>query len=370
MSNRPLFDDEDLPAWLKNAGITYGSGEGQAAPESSTPSASPGSDDLSWLDESVQSTPGGALPFDANVPWDSSDSSMTDTISAAPDWMKDLQASPASPEPAPWMQSAVPEEDTSSTSASNREESLPWEDNSTDESTTAPAGFGTTGALPWRQDVSDPADQPSATSSELSWLDEAPATESAPAEPSSSSETLAWQQEPADDVQLPSGSTDAASWVSAGPPTLPKPPTSEPPAITDDDLSWLSEAAPAEPAAELPISQVPVEPTAPTPEPPAITDDDLSWLSEAAPAEPAAPPAEAPRPAIRKLPTANQPPVESAGLRKHHVQQSESCQPQINHLLNQRLRLRKMRHVRQSENCQPQINRLLNRRNPRQIFPT
>src|SRR4051812_4993247 len=59
MSNdRPLFDDEELPSWLKNAGISGGQGNqpdssANAAQPSSTDANSSGSsdDDLSWLDD-------------------------------------------------------------------------------------------------------------------------------------------------------------------------------------------------------------------------------------------------------------------------------------------------------------------------------
>ncbi len=58
-SNRPLFDDEDLPNWLKAAGITFGGQKGTRPP---SPASQPqvGSDDMSWISDerTDQAAPG------------------------------------------------------------------------------------------------------------------------------------------------------------------------------------------------------------------------------------------------------------------------------------------------------------------------
>src|SRR5260221_7797700 len=92
-SDRPLFDDEELPAWMRNAGITPGSGgdgePGQPAQQApQTPASGTPADDLSWLDEQ---------PAAQDIPW------MQDVTPGAP-----ASAAPASNDLPPWMADVVP----------------------------------------------------------------------------------------------------------------------------------------------------------------------------------------------------------------------------------------------------------------------
>jgi hypothetical protein len=225
------------------------------------------------------------------------------------------------------MQSAA--DDFPSTSSSSAESSLPWEQAAPEESTTSPAaGPGLTGALPWRQGISDPADKPAATEDNLSWLDEVPATTSTPPEPTSSSDLMPWQSEPEVETEAPSSSTDDPDWMSESASPATEMPAVEEAAtapVSSEDFGWMSAFEPAEaPEAEEPASartddlswmNESATPTA-AEEPASVNLDELGWLNEIGPAEQAStpepptdtpaeqveqPPAEAPRPAIKSL---------------------------------------------------------------------
>ena len=112
MSNRPMFDDDNLPLWLTSAGITGGGDTGASvdfspgpSPAAEAPAQPAGSNDLSWMDsawenqgQSAQS-PGEAES--STLPWFSSD-------------IED-QASFSAPEDTPWISDIGPGD--SSTSA-------------------------------------------------------------------------------------------------------------------------------------------------------------------------------------------------------------------------------------------------------------
>src|SRR5258708_27346515 len=96
-SNRPLFDDEELPLWLKNGGITH-AGQQPSRPQQSNSSApAPTSaDDLSWLDGQPQAASavfGDVTPNNSGV------------------WLDDAPSTEATPAPSddlpPWMQRAA-----------------------------------------------------------------------------------------------------------------------------------------------------------------------------------------------------------------------------------------------------------------------
>src|SRR5258708_34740704 len=95
-SDRPLFDDEELPAWMQKGGI-----EPEASGDSSS---TPDSDDLSWLDEAAPDAdkPAQAATSDNDLPWlaDAAPASSTPNAtptSDMPAWAQDPEGSGLSP---------------------------------------------------------------------------------------------------------------------------------------------------------------------------------------------------------------------------------------------------------------------------------
>ncbi len=341
-NDRPLFDDEELPAWMKNAGITSGGGETE--PSTGQPAAD--DSDLSWLNELPQepsaASTGGATPWanqptEGSAPW-AQDIGATQPEASGdmPPWMQgDASAEPAASTPVdqddmpPWMQGAAPEEPATAQqsadsdlppwmqpstaqqgepAASGGDLSIDWGNPGGATPETPKSGASVTGMLPWRQDASDEEQpgQPAAAASGLPW--EQPAA-SEPAQPASEPDWI--QQFPSrndlpEEMQslTPPAAEPPAGGIkrikplgqSAQPPQPAQPSQPTPPA---DDLSWLDEAiqqapsAPETPEQPTPIPQLKPLPSKPA-EPPAIKP-----LSAA---KPTPPPAEQPRPSIKRLP--------------------------------------------------------------------
>ncbi|GEM_PF-1211468 len=243
-NDRPLFDDEDLPGWLKDAGITHGQGE-NAQPEPA-PQA-----DLPWLTDDMVEPEAPALP---TSPED------------LPPWMRD--AAPAEPEPAAPAQSPVSGAD----------------DLQIDWSQAAPEPqqprTGVTGALPWRQGAADspsapPSGSPEKPAEDDGWMEAFPSRADLPAQ----SQTEGTPTEPPSRLK---------GLKSLSRPTEPTQRPSPQPAAQDDDLSWLDAAlgsVPAEPETEQPTADIKPIKRLPRQEPP-----------------PAEPPAA--QPAIKRLPGA------------------------------------------------------------------
>src|SRR5581483_6655436 len=243
-NDRPLFDDEDLPGWLKDAGITHGQGE-NAQPEPA-PQA-----DLPWLTDDMVEPEAPALP---TSPED------------LPPWMRD--AAPAEPEPAERAQSLVSGAD----------------DLQIDWSQAAPEPqqprTGVTGALPWRQGAADspsgpPSGSPEKPAEDDGWMEAFPSRADLPAQ----SQTEGTPTEPPSRLK---------GLKSLSRPTEPTQRPSPQPAAQDDDLSWLDAAlgsVPAEPETEQPTADIKPIKRLPRQEPP-----------------PAEPPAA--QPAIKRLPGA------------------------------------------------------------------
>ncbi len=273
-SDRPLFDDEDLPDWLKKAGITYAGQQGQgplasASPQpgvqpSSEPGWEPGpqpssqssaqSGDLPWL--SGEADLGGATP-----PWEESAPAQP---GGTPAWMQDLEpasSAPSGPGASPFA------------GFDEQQPTIDWEQptESTPSAAVRPPGFGGTGELPWREGVSGPQDQ------------QPPA-----GEPAASTE-MPWER-PA----TPQGVSGLASQP-------PEPPAAE--SADADDLSWLDEALEAQ------ASAAPAQPSSPITPPAAPTP------AMPRPAQPEVPRAEAPQPQVSRPETAQPAPAEQSPIK-------------------------------------------------------
>src|SRR5258708_3446537 len=122
-SDHPLFDDEEIPAWMRKGGVEPEDSGGDQPP----------SDDLSWLDEED------------------------------PDAEKPSQAAASSGNDLPWLTNAAPASSTPSASAST---DMPaWAQDPAgsgespfglDDNSTAQSKPGVTSALPWREGASTP----------------------------------------------------------------------------------------------------------------------------------------------------------------------------------------------------------------------
>jgi hypothetical protein len=126
-SNRPMFDDEDLPAWLKAAGISYG-GQPEPLPPTPATDSQPGGDELPWAAEEFA----GAAE---EAPW------LQGAAPAEP-------LAPASGEALPWLEDVAPAQ-TALPAAPAFDESLPWE--STPAAADVPSGEQAPGELDWQQ---------------------------------------------------------------------------------------------------------------------------------------------------------------------------------------------------------------------------
>ncbi len=279
-SDRPLFDDEDLPAWLKNAGITYGGQQDQPASSAARPQST---------DEplAARGSSSGSAAFTAPVGGD---------------------------EELPWLQDVAPAEAAATPSSASpfgdiNQEDLDWlhSEPSAPAAPTSAPGSEVTGSLPWQQDVSNPEDQ-TAQQPEPTGL-------------------MPWEASPmaSNTPNTPPEKPQPVKRLTPRPEETP-PLSSQPSAPTDStggDLSWLDEALaaqsnatptpsapqpapPAQPVQPPPSPQRPVQPVqaAPTPpqapEPPAIKP--IKRLPTSEPAAPEQPPAGPPRP-IKRLPS-------------------------------------------------------------------
>ncbi len=169
---RPLFDDEDLPEWLKKAGITFA---GKPAPETDSarpeaprsvlPVSSGGTGALPWVNET--STPEVSIPSGAADQFDFPDwmnapeaaAPPSEPIASAdelPPWMRESPVSPT----APTSTSGVDFDDLPMPDFDNLDWSAPADSNTASAPSMGSTTSGMTAGLPWRQGASDPADEP------------------------------------------------------------------------------------------------------------------------------------------------------------------------------------------------------------------
>src|SRR5260221_111566 len=114
-NDRPLFDDEELPAWLTDGGITHGSVGNQPSSDVPQPEA-----DLPWLTgDTPQPGETPAVPISAD-------------------------------EMPPWMQNVAPVEP-----AQTDPKQIDWGQPAASTPEVPQSRTTATGALPWRQGVSD-----------------------------------------------------------------------------------------------------------------------------------------------------------------------------------------------------------------------
>jgi hypothetical protein len=281
-NDRPLFDDEDLPGWLKDAGITHGQGE-STQPEPASQA------DLPWLTDDLADMTEPEAPAVPTSPDD------------LPPWMHD--AAPAEPEPATSAQSPVSGSD---------DLQIDWGQDAAPEPQQPPAGVA--GALPWRQGAADnlPVTQsaPQSGSTENraedeGWMEAFPSradlpaqsqTEGTPSEPPSRLKGLKSLSRPSEPPQSPASQPAAPSgdlgWPNEPPSEQAAPPTPQP-AAPDDDLGWLDTAlgtVPAEPetgqptADVKPIKRLPRQEAPPAEPPP--TQPAIKRLPKAGPVQP------------------------------------------------------------------------------------
>lgn len=244
-NDRPLFDDEDLPGWLTNAGITHAGKPSQPQPPD-TQSGAPGQ-------------PGGTGAL-------------------------------------PWQQSAAPLTGTASDTSADEQLALDWQQTPAATPTDGQSsGYGVTGALPWRQGVSDSS--PQDTGQAIDPLASLPWQTSGPAQPpdapaGSATDDAAWMgsfpshgdlpeqiqheeslEMPAEAPPAPTGLTGLTglkglkAFARPDEETSPVEPTVK--AVLTDDLDWLSAAMPTEESAPAPVEAAPVS---------SAVSDDLSWL--------------------------------------------------------------------------------------------
>lgn len=269
-NDRPLFDDEDLPGWLKDGGITHGQGD-NAQPEPASHA------DLPWLTDDVADT------VEPEVP-------------AVPTSPGDLP---------PWMRDSAPAEPSASSPTNGADDlQIDWGQPTTPEPQQPRPGV--TSALPWRQGVSDsPPSAQSTPQSDLNLQWNAPGGSA-----EKPTEDEGWMEAFPSRADLPAQSQDEGKPVEPPsrlkglkslsrpqePPQAPQRATSEP-AAQSDDLRGLNET--------------PSEQSAPPTPQPAAQDDDLNWLDAALGAAPAEPEVEQPaaevKP-IKRLPRQEQPP--------------------------------------------------------------
>jgi hypothetical protein len=334
-SNRPMFDDEDLPAWLKAAGMTYGGHGGQLPPSPATGSQ-PGGAELSWAGE-IFAGASAQVPSE-NAPW------LQGAAPAEP-------LAPASDEALPWLEDVAPAE-TALPTAPAFDETLPWESppapaeappgeqapgemdwqqpaTSTPAADSSQIRTGVTGMLPWRQGTAAPQDQPSPVDSLAGqtgqpWDNLPTDTEPDWLQDFSLQPEQGQPQEPVAPPEPPAGTPKSIKPLSPKPSAAPATPSS-------DDLSWLDEtpqqptpqaAAPATPSSEdfSWLDETPQEPAPQAAAPATPSPEDFSWPDEVpqepapqAAEPPAAPPAAAPIKPIKKLPkaeAAEQPPAQ------------------------------------------------------------
>jgi hypothetical protein len=259
-NDRPLFDDEELPDWLKSGGVTHGGAAGQTA----DPQASGG--DLPWLNE----RPSDSAALSAETPpWMEADTA--------------TQGAQAETTP-PWMQDLAPAEAASTAPSSGvspfgdvGEQDLDWSQPQAEEPVSRPPGFGGTGALPSRQDAPDEQDQA----------------------PESSGEAASWDNVPAQ--PLASGHPDDdLSWLQDASPAAEQPQQAEEPPATPKGIRRLPtqsaetpSAAPAQPTPAQPAAEQPAKPIRKLPKTETGTSQQVSQ-------QPAA--SAAPRGPIKKLP--------------------------------------------------------------------
>ncbi|MEP7287623.1 MAG: hypothetical protein ABI947_17860 [Chloroflexota bacterium] len=311
-SNRPLFDDEDLPDWLQS-GInatsqSYTSDDYSAAPVSTdddmdwlddSPAAGSSTMDTAWMQDLAPSAPSAntssgwaksstlptstpAFSFD-DEPKTTADESFSreQSTAATPSAISTPVESQDADDLPPWAQ--TPASSTSPVQSSSVSDTdLDWMSDPAALSSpaTSPAAFGLTGALPWRQDVSESADDPAKASSQTADFDFF-------ADDSQAQSTSEPLQADINDLD----------WLSQPAPTASNAAESTPVESTaDDDLDWLNTSY-AEPVAD-PKPAEPIQPTA-------VPSDDSDWLNTPVEpptaAEPSAPPADAPRSPIKKL---------------------------------------------------------------------
>ncbi|MCC7207293.1 MAG: hypothetical protein IT323_08305 [Anaerolineae bacterium] len=308
--NGPLFDDEDLPGWLRKAGITGGgraepsAGAGAGAAFSDPSGATDDDIDLSWLDD-VTSAP--ATVHAEPQPWDAEP--------AAEEAGGFFDSGPFGDEFGGDMPSAT----------GPAGEPLPWQP---DSAAAPPGGFvlPQSGPLPWTgedAEMAPPPPEPGAPLAAVPWqMEGAPPTRQAPTPTPSAAQppqdpadlSLPWEPGMGDeaDVFAAPAWESGVDWLSMPPsmPAEPAPPPAAPvepaPTLADDeplpwdaepageDTDWLHEAAASEP--QLPTVAEPSAPVGPdedwladfmgesAPPAPEPVEQPADWLSE--PTEP------------------------------------------------------------------------------------
>src|SRR5450432_2725540 len=170
-SDHPLFDDEELPAWMRGTGLSSDSSGAEAAsepateepgPDPSNTSSAADSGDLSWLDDvhlsagpqgtasAGRASPPASPPDAEDLSWLTSVSPATSTpgsaeLSDMPAWAQD---------PADAKTEESPFDDTQDINGLPTN-NFGW-DQSSDGNAPAQGKPGLTSSLPWREGASDP----------------------------------------------------------------------------------------------------------------------------------------------------------------------------------------------------------------------
>ncbi len=266
MTERPMFDDEALPAWLVEAGITFAGRRTHGAAD-----APPWEQPQRSLPDLPPPLP---IPEEVPPPWATAADSLTGAAAV------DVPLEEAPPgfqtEQPDWLLSAIEGADSPPETLELPDAPMSWElDSPTEPSVPPDDPFSD---LDWMaQTPTATADQPASPTFKTSWLSEAMLSDAA-------SEVADAAQTPSEQAALPTFKT---SWLSDAVPTTAAPKADF--ATLDDDL--FAASAPSEDwthdfSVEDPLESDP-DPTAEN-SPTLPTAPDLSWLGDAAmpPAEP------------------------------------------------------------------------------------
>jgi len=265
LTNRPMFDDEDLPDWLKNAGITYAGQKGTSA-QPPPPTPPPGKGLTSML------------------PWKGDEGTPDEQKPAAPrlpgtgllPWLKESSSAPAA------SASGAPSVDVGP---------MPWESPTAADASSAtalPKSTGVTGFLPWRNEGGD---EPAPSTEPKPWEvpaepSSAPAYVPPPPEPLPSSGDDAWLASMRDEVEAAPPEPEPPSLkhrVIFPPPETPIEPEPVAPASDDDWLASMRDGVDtSQPADDAWLNEIDETPTATAPAAPLLDEAAEDWLNAVA----------------------------------------------------------------------------------------